>query len=901
MDLPHILAAEDYRVGWMCALAVEMAAARKMLDEEHGLIPQHPKDANSYILGRLGVHNVVMTCLPDGGTGKTSAAIASHHMSLTFPHLRMRLMVGIGGGVPNPRGKDIRLGDVVVSNVGPRNPGVVQYDFGKTIQNGRFERTGTLNKPPRLLRNAVTSLQARHMNQDAVFSSRLLQIATKAGFDHPGAETDVLYEAAYDHPRGKKTCSKCNSDKIVKRRSRNSKGPVVFLGLIASGDQVMRWGVKRDALWEEMKIDCFEMESAGLMEDDPFLIIRGISDYADSHKNKAWQPYAAATAAAYAKELLMVISATSIPYQDVGSDLSEELVPYSRQLTPRLGAVSGHAWSAFSSLAVGRPRERSETFSPPSVPSEGPAPSFWTAPPAGRGDSYTEKALDENENQTAEAQAQAPGQRKKPLSGSNPERPVAEETTGVAPDQELSNALKLEFAAEDGDEEEVFRLLEGLSPGERLNGDAALHQAAVNGHAAVVFMLLDYGPNPEAGGMYGRSPLYMAARQGHVEVVKVLQTFGGANINFRDDYGWTPLHAAASRDHEEVARHLIESGAEIDARDSTLGMTPLHGATEQGHIATARLLAGKGASVNIPNASGSTPFHTAVYYGYLDMVRMLIGHGADLETTSSEGYTPLHTAAGFNYAQMIKILLEHGADIEAKYGSGVTPLHVASHWGHAGAVRALLKADADTEAIGSDVTSLVLAVWEGHEEVVGLLLEHGADVHVRDSEGQQPLHIAAVLGHLGMVKQLLSYGADIDAKDAQGRSPTFQAAHNGHMSVSDLLEEKRAGIGKGGSSKGSQPPKTESKPTKSKGEPKEEARGDRRGGTKPGKKPGAKPESTSDSRAASPATKDKKSKKSGSKHQHKSQEGTTPAPPSRLLGFLRREPLRTPRLVQRGA
>lgn len=895
MDLPRVLSAEDYRVGWMCALAVEMAAARKMLDEEHGLIPQHPKDANSYILGRLGVHNVVMTCLPDGGTGKTSAAIASHHTSLTFPHLRMRLMVGIGGGVPNPRGKDIRLGDVVVSNVGPKNPGVVQYDFGKTIQNGRFERTGTLNKPPRLLRNAVTSLQARHMNQDAVFSNRLLQIATKAGFDHPGTETDVLYEAAYDHPRGRETCSRCNSKKIVKRRTRNSKGPAVFLGLIASGDQVMRWGVKRDALWEEMKIDCFEMESAGLMEDDPFLIIRGISDYADSHKNKAWQPYAAATAAAYAKELLMVISATSIPYQDVASDLSEELVPYSRQLTPRLGSASGHAWSSFSSLPIGRPPERLEAYSPAPVSSEGPTSSFWTAPPTGRGDSYAEKALDVVENQAAEAQAQAP-EKTKPLLSSHPEQAVAGDTVNAAPNQVLSNALKLEFAAEDGNEEEVFRLLEGLNPGESLDGAAALHQAAVNGHAGVVFMLLDYGPNPEAGGEHGRSPLYMAARQGHVEVVKVLQTFGGANVNFRDNYGWTPLHAAASRDHEEVARHLIESGAEIDPQDNALGLTPLHCATEQGHIATARLLVGKGASVDVPNASGSTPFYTAAYYGYLDVVRMLLEHGADLTTTSSEGYTPLHTAAGFNYAQMIKILLEHGADIEAKNGSGVTPLHVASHWGHAGAVRALLKADADTEAAGPDVTSLVLAIWEGHEEAVGLLLEHGADVHVRDSEGQQPLHIAATLGHLGMVEKLLKHGADIDAKDAKGRSPTFQAAHNGHMSVSDLLERKRAEMTKTGNYKGSQSPKTEPKTTKSKGEAKEETKGERRGGTKPGKKP----ESTADSRAASPATKEKKSKKSGSKHQHKSQEGT-PAPPSRLLGFIHGGPSRTTRLVHRGA
>ena len=52
---------------------------------------------------------------------------------------------------------------------------------------------------------------------------------------------------------------------------------------------------------------CFEMEAAGLMNKFPCLVIRGICDYADSHKNKKWQAYAAGTAAACAKEVLLVI------------------------------------------------------------------------------------------------------------------------------------------------------------------------------------------------------------------------------------------------------------------------------------------------------------------------------------------------------------------------------------------------------------------------------------------------------------------------------------------------------------------------------------------------------------------------------------------------------------------
>jgi nucleoside phosphorylase len=93
----------------------------------------------------------------------------------------------------------------------------------------------------------------------------------------------------------------------VDREPRPSAVPAIHYGLIASGDQVMRHGTTRDRLRRELNVLCFEMEAAGLMDSFPCLIIRGICDYADSHKNKHWQPYAAATAAAYAKELLCLI------------------------------------------------------------------------------------------------------------------------------------------------------------------------------------------------------------------------------------------------------------------------------------------------------------------------------------------------------------------------------------------------------------------------------------------------------------------------------------------------------------------------------------------------------------------------------------------------------------------
>ena len=112
-SLPTLLHG-DYTVGWICALPSEMAAARAMLDEHHNPLQQNSRDHNTYTLGRIGRHNVVLACLPTGVIGTLSAARVANQMLQTFEGIRFGLMVGIGGGVPSEE-NDIRLGDIVVS------------------------------------------------------------------------------------------------------------------------------------------------------------------------------------------------------------------------------------------------------------------------------------------------------------------------------------------------------------------------------------------------------------------------------------------------------------------------------------------------------------------------------------------------------------------------------------------------------------------------------------------------------------------------------------------------------------------------------------------------------------------------------------------------------------------
>ena len=313
----------DYTIGWICALPTEAAAAEGMLDEQHPNLPRSRHDMNQYILGKIGGHNVVIVCLPSGIYGTTSAAVVARDMQSSFPSIRLGLVVGIGGGVPKLPENDIRLGDVVVGQPTSTNGGVIQYDLGKTAQDGQFTRTGSLNSPPKILLTAVSRLRTKHLKKDHELLKHVSQMVEtyrtmEATYAYRDTEHDQLFEASYDHYPGSATCTQCDNSRLVHREIGARNTPLIHYGLIASGNQVIKDARTRDSLREKLskegggEILCFEMEAAGLMNDFPCLVIRGICDYADTHKNKDWQHRAAATAAAYAKELLHVIPSEQV-------------------------------------------------------------------------------------------------------------------------------------------------------------------------------------------------------------------------------------------------------------------------------------------------------------------------------------------------------------------------------------------------------------------------------------------------------------------------------------------------------------------------------------------------------------------------------------------------------------
>jgi nucleoside phosphorylase len=342
---------EDFEIAIICALPLEYDAISLLFDQfwdENG--DQYGRaagDQNSYTTGQIGKHNVVLALLPQMGNINAAGAAASVRSSYTS--LKLALLVGICGGVPRTGQDDayeLLLGDVVVSKT------VIQFDFGRQYPD-KFERRDTLednlgrqNKDIRcLLALLQTDLGLDRMqNRTAFHLSALQDIASRRKRPHkyryPGVTEDKLFKPTYRHRhqgspqcicnqyKGKHdpvceialsaSCAElqCDERYLVGRErlkakrlleqdnNKEAQEPAIHIGRIASGDVVMKSGEYRDRIAKDKGIIAFEMEGAGVWDEVPCVVVKGVCDYADCHKNKKWQNFAAATAASAMKALL---------------------------------------------------------------------------------------------------------------------------------------------------------------------------------------------------------------------------------------------------------------------------------------------------------------------------------------------------------------------------------------------------------------------------------------------------------------------------------------------------------------------------------------------------------------------------------------------------------------------
>lgn len=324
---PKRLRCEDYHVAWICPVAdLELLPARLMLDEEHDT-PQYDThfDENTYVFGSIKGHTVVIGTCPAGETGNVNAAHLSGAMFKTFPNIRMALLVGIGGGIPSAKISDnalenVHLGDVVVGWPGDGSLACIYHDRGRSKVGG-FEIVGTVQNPDWRLINALGVLKSDHELGRTSFDDQLARLQSvkklKKRFARPGREHDKLFQTVYHH-KGEpgSECTECDPSQVVHRVHRTEEDEhdfVIHFGRIACGNSVIKDAVLRDEIRSKCNgALCVEMEAAGVDSSRKCLVIRGISDYADSHKCDLWRSYAAGKAAAFARELLCKIQAGEV-------------------------------------------------------------------------------------------------------------------------------------------------------------------------------------------------------------------------------------------------------------------------------------------------------------------------------------------------------------------------------------------------------------------------------------------------------------------------------------------------------------------------------------------------------------------------------------------------------------
>ena len=301
----------NFEIAVICALTLEADAVDALFDrhwdDDGPPYDKAPGDPNAYSTGTIGRHNVVLTHMP--GMGKANAAAVAASFRASFPNIKLAVIVGVCGAVPfDPYGGEIVLGDVIVSD------GVVQYDLGRRLpecfvrKDTLLDSLGRPNAEIRALLAKLKGHRGRKMLRERIASYMgVLQAEPELEAEYMGVIYDRLFEAAYRHVADGKSCDECGcaGSLVLRRRLEQvNPTPAVHFGLIASGDMVMKSGEERDAIARQESIVGFEMEGAGVWDSFPCVVIKGACDYADSHKTKGWQRYAAATAAACMRAFL---------------------------------------------------------------------------------------------------------------------------------------------------------------------------------------------------------------------------------------------------------------------------------------------------------------------------------------------------------------------------------------------------------------------------------------------------------------------------------------------------------------------------------------------------------------------------------------------------------------------
>ncbi|KAL4781057.1 hypothetical protein BJX76DRAFT_350476 [Aspergillus varians] len=275
-----------FAVAIICTLPLEADAVEILFDETYDRLSRHygkhPSDRNAYINRRISKHNVILCYMP--GIGKGSAASIAASLRFSYAGIKLALVVGICGGVPSPpTHSDIFLGDIVISNAYENQILQHLHILQQTETRWHYPQVHDVLFKASYIHKYYGQIPVRCCCADGNLPDNICEDALKKNCDDLG----------------------CEESQVIRYQERSGVGKVsMHIGTVASADTVMKSAQHRDEIARKEKILAFEMEGAGVWDNISCIIIKGVCDYADSYKSKAWQAYAAATGASAAKAFL---------------------------------------------------------------------------------------------------------------------------------------------------------------------------------------------------------------------------------------------------------------------------------------------------------------------------------------------------------------------------------------------------------------------------------------------------------------------------------------------------------------------------------------------------------------------------------------------------------------------
>lgn len=338
------------------------------------------------------------------------------------------------------------------------------------------------------------------------------------------------------------------------------------------------------------------------------------------------------------------------------------------------------------------------------------------------------------------------------------------------------------------------------------NGYTALALAVREDHIEVVRMLLHQEASINlADFQVGRSPLRLAAERNLPKMVELLLS-SGADADLRDRHGGTAVLRAVNRDARLALETMIEKKVNLQCVDET-GQSLLHGAAFYGYVDTLRILLDENLprhqilKPDVRDHNKMTPLHQACRRSYekarskeldfaaAEVITVLLDHGADASLVDAFSRTPLTIARQYGSEKTVELLgnASQISDSDVSLDAKNLPIWAMARQGLTDLVQRTLQtgnpADIDLEPITGN-TCLSCAAEMNHLDVLSAILSFNLiDVNATDTQNRTALHNAALLGHEDVVRLLIEAGADVNVKDRWDDEPLVLAQSNERFEI----------------------------------------------------------------------------------------------------------------------